>query len=370
MRLTDRLDADALPAPGSRIRGQPTWDVHRRLLGDGGEHPGKIRQAVGVSVLARCRVRAAASVVVLAAAGCASGGGGPGAASTTPKRAVVDLAADTFPVGGAPWGVAVDGMTIWVGDVGRGALLRVDAASGDVLGEVDTGGPDPRDAGIAVRDGQVWVANLGGTVGVVDIATGQPVARISAGEGEPAAVTLDDRWAWVPTHGPGGGLVRLDRSNPRLDPLAIPLPESGFAAAVADGTVWVAGLERRLFAVDRDTGALERSIDVGGAPRGVAVADGDVWVTLRDERAVVRIDAVTGDEVARIDIGGQPWPIAAGRNTVWVASLEGRLLGIDPASNAVTARATVGPEALGVAVTDGAVWVTSRSGSLSRVAAS
>lgn len=307
---------------------------------------------------------------VLGATACASDGGEePDAASTTTRPQVLDLAADTFQVDGAPWGVAVDGQTVWVSDAARGLLLQIDAASGAVLGEVATGAPDPRDSGIALRDGQLWVANLGGTVGVVDIDTALPTIRVATGEGEPAAVALDDRWAWVPTHGPGGGLLRLDRNDPQLDPLTVPLPESGFAAAPTEDAVWVAGLDRRLFAVDPAMGTVQRTIDVGGAPRGIAVADGDVWVSLRDERAVVRIDAATGAEIARVDTGGQPWPIAAGRNTVWVATLEGRLLGIDTATNAVTAQAAVGPEARGIAVTARTVWVTGQSGSVTRVAA-
>lgn len=307
---------------------------------------------------------------MLASAGCASGGAGQesGGASTTRRPGVVDLAAETFPVDGAPWGVAVDGETVWVSDTTGGVLLKIDATSGDVLGEVATGAPDPRDAGLALRDGQLWVANLGGTVGVVNLATERTVTRATTGDGEPAAVVLDDRWAWVPTHGPGGGLVRLDRNDPQLGPLEVVLPESAFAAAVADDTVWIAGLERRVFAVDAATGDVQRTLAVGGAPRGVALADGDVWVSLRDERAVARIDATTGDEITRIDTAGQPWPIAAGRNTLWVATLEGRLLRIDPSTNAVTARATVGTDARGIAVTDGAVWVTSQSGSVTRVA--
>ena len=307
----------------------------------------------------------------LTSTACASDGGEePDAASTTQRPEVVDLAADTFPVDGAPWGVAVDGRTVWVSDAARGLLLRIDAASGDVLGEVATGAPDPRDTGLALRDGQLWVANLGGTVGVIDIATAQLTTRAATGEGEPAAVALDDRWVWVPTHGPGGGLLRLDRNDPQLEPLTVPLPESGFAAAPTDDSVWIAGLDRRLFALDPDTGIVQRTIDVGAAPRGVTVVDGDVWVSLRDERAVVRIDAATGDEVARIDTGGQPWPIAAGVSMVWVATLEGRLLGIDTATNAITAEATVGTEARAIAVTDRTVWVASQSGSVTRVAVS
>lgn len=306
--------------------------------------------------------------VALAAAGCASDSGGPDVAPTTRARAVAQLAALTVRLAGAPWGVAVDGEVAWVSDTSRGALLEIDATSGDVLGELATGAPDPRDTGLAVRNGQLWVANLGGTVGVVDTATRRAIARASTGEGEPAAVALDDRWAWVPTHGPGGGLVRLDRNDPQRDPLTIALPESGFAAAATDGTVWVAGLDRRVFAIDPATGAVERTFDVGAAARGITVADGDVWVSLRDERAIVRIDAATGDEVARIDTGGQPWPIAAGRDMVWVATLEGRLVRIDPARNQVTGRATVAPEARGIAVSDRAVWVASQTGAAVRVA--
>ena len=312
----------------------------------------------------------ALSLLVLVSAGCASGRAATDPAAGGSQRAVVELASESFSVDGAPWGVAVDGRTIWVSNATQGGLIRIDAVSGDVIGEVASGATDARDAGLAISDGQLWVANLGGTVGVVDTGTNQPVARASTGDGEPAAVTLDDHFAWVPTHGPGGGLVRLDRSDPARDPLSVTLPESGFAAAVSAELVWVAGLEGRVFAVDVATGDLERTVDVGGAPRGIALADGDVWVSLRDERAIARIDPGTGEVIARVDIGGQPWPIAAGPNILWVATLDGQLLGIDPSSNVVTHRATVRADPRAIAVADGFVWVTSQRGAVTRVSTS
>lgn len=270
---------------------------------------------------------------------------------------------------GAPWGVAIDGDTVWVSDASRGALMEVDANTGEVVRELPTGAPDPRDSGLAVDAGQLWVANLAGTVAVIDTATRQVVSRSATAGGEPAAVALDERWAWVPTHGPGGGLVRIDRTDPAGEPMRIPLAESGFAAATVDGTVWVAGLDGLVFAVDTGSGRVEQTIDVGGSPRGVAIAAGDAWVSLRDSRAVVRIDATTGREVARIDTGGRPWPIAAGRDFVWTATLEGDVLRIDPALNAVTGRASVAPEARGIATAEDAVWVSSQVGILTRVRA-
>lgn len=312
-------------------------DAHQRLVGGGGEHVIKLRHGVGVRGVDQPRWRARiAFAVALVAAGCASDGAEPEAAPATVERPAVELAAHMFTVDGAPWGIAADGATVWVTDAARGTLLQIDAATGNVLREVAT-------------------------------VTGQPLERAATGDGEPAAVTLDERWAWVPTHGPGGGLVRLDRNDPQEQPLTVALPESGFAVAVADGIVWVAGLERQVFAVDPASAEVLRTIDVGGAPRGIAARDGDIWVSLRDEGTVVRLEAATGDEVARVDTGGQPWPIAADQNAVWVATLEGRLLRIDPSRNRVAARATVGTQARDIAVTDGAVWVTSQSGALTRV---
>ena len=346
-------------------------DAHPRLIEDGTEHPPNLRHRVGGRAVTRCRVRRAtlSLAAVLASAGCASEGGQQQDATSTTSERPVELDAETFAVSGAPWGVVIDSGTAWVTDAAGGTVLQVDAATGEVVDEIVTGGPDPRDAGVALADGRLWIANLGGSVGVLDLATRQIAARATTGEGEPAAVVLDERWTWVPTHGPGGGLVRLERDDPRRDPLVLTLPESGFAAALVDGTVWVAGLERRVFAVDAATGTVLRTIHAGAAPRGIAVAAGDLWISLRDERAVVRVDPDTGDEVARIATGGQPWPIAAEGDIVWVATLDGRLLRIDPSTNAVSARATAGPDPRGVAITEDVVWVASQSGSVTRVAA-
>lgn len=137
----------------------------------------------------------------------------------------------------------------------------------------------PRTAAVAAGSdatrtmGASVVANLGGTVGAVDAATGTPLGRVAVAPVEPAAVAVAGEWAWAPRHGPGGGLTRVD-ANVDGDATTIPLPDSGFALAVADGTVWVSGLEEGLFAVDTTTGEVRLDIDLPGAPRGVAVANG------------------------------------------------------------------------------------------------
>jgi len=290
-----------------------------------------------------------------------------GADTTAPPPET--LAVTTAAVGTSAWGVAVDADrdTVWVSDPARGALVTVDG-EGQVTGEHATGDTDPRAAGLHVAGGRVWVANLGGVITVLDATSGERLAGTAVGPGEPAALLVRDETVWVPLHGPDGGLARLDATTLQpLEPVA--LSESGFAiAAAADDTIWIAGLDRRVFAIDARTGAMEHDIDVGSAPRGIAVGAGSVWVTLRDDREIVRIDPDTGDIQARIDLSGQPWPVAFGAGSVWVATLEGRLLQIDPASNAVIAEADAGPEPRTVAVGLGAVWVASQTGTLARVA--
>lgn len=278
------------------------------------------------------------------------------------------LDAERIAVGGSPWGVAADGDTIWVSDASRATVVGLDATTGTVSGEIPTGAGDPRDAGLALVDGRLWVANLGGSVGVLDAATGARVARIQVAPGEPAAVAVAGPWAWAPRHGPGGGLTRIDARS-MGDPAPTAMRDSAFAVAVAGDRVWVSGLEGGLFAVDASTGEVRLDVDLAGSPRGVTIAAGDVWVTLRDRREVVRLDGDTGEILARIDVDGQPWPIAAGAGAVWAADLDGTLVRIDPTTNRVTATASIAPQARGVAVAGDTVWVTSATGVVTRVAA-
>lgn len=267
-------------------------------------------------------------------------------------------------VGAAAWGV-VSGDQLWVSDPAAGVVVAVDD-SGAVIREVATGAPDPREAGMAIAGDRLWVANLGGTVGVLDTDAGAPIERIEVGPGEPAAVAVGDGYAWVPLHGPGGGLVKIDAT--RLEVVAsVELPESAFDVVLAGGSVWVAGLDRRVFEIDAATAEVRRTIDVGAAPRGIARIGDAVWVSLRDDQEVVRIDTRDGTITDRVALEGQPWPIAAADGAVWVADLDGDITRIDAGTNDVTGTASVDPQPRAIAVTANAVWITSQTGRLARI---
>lgn len=305
----------------------------------------------------RHRVRVAsilASVLVLGACG-------GGSRSSEP----VQLESTAHPIGAAAWGVA-SGDELWVSNPAAGVVVAVDD-SGAVVRKVATAAPDPRDAGMAIVGDQLWVANLGGTVGVLDTVTGAPIGRIDVGPGEPAAVAVGDGYAWVPLHGPGGGLAKIDAQ--RLEVIArVDLPESAFDVAVAGRSVWVAGLDRRVFEIDATTAEVRRTIDVGAAPRGITTTDDAVWVTLRDDQEVVRIDAQDGTITDRVELDGQPWPIATGDGAVWVADLDGTVTRIDADTNKITGKASADPQPRAIAIRRGAVWIASQTGQLTRVA--
>jgi streptogramin lyase len=55
---------------------------------------------------------------------------------------------------------------------------------------------------------------------------------------------------------------------------------NALALAYGEGAVWVACGDSTVVRVDPKTGRAGPAIDVGALPRGIAAADGAVWVTL------------------------------------------------------------------------------------------
>jgi YVTN family beta-propeller protein len=108
------------------------------------------------------------------------------------------------------------------------------------------------------------------------------------------------------------------------------------------------------------------AVDVGGAPSGMVVASGDLWVSLAVD-GIVRIDQATNAVVARID---RPMvALAAGYGSVWAVDVfRDLLLEIDPGTNRIAREIPVGALPTGVAVGFGSVWVANQvDGTVSRV---
>jgi peptide/nickel transport system substrate-binding protein len=115
--------------------------------------------------------------------------------------------------------------------------------------------------------------------------------------------------------------------------------------------------------VDARSGAVTKTVPVGGAPTGIAVGDGSVWVTNAAEATVSRIDSSTGSVTQTIHTGNGPRAIAVDASGAWVANdLDATVSRIATASNSVTSTVQVGAGPAGISLAAGSVWVVNRYG--------
>ena len=235
-------------------------------------------------------------------------------------RAVVK----TIGIGAPATDVAATARWVWIGNGSEGTLSRIDPRSDSLAAPTELPGQDRvfrnGEYGIAVSANKLWVASRRRAVFRLDAATGRveerigldaaplaiaargstvlvatarnQIVRIDAGSGRkadpiavdaPTVIATGATGAWVGSHPAEGiepgGVYRLDPNNLKLgirslvrDPVAI---------AITAREVWVAsGEDERIYRIDPRTGAKLATIRLGGAPAGLALAHGDLWVTV------------------------------------------------------------------------------------------
>jgi YVTN family beta-propeller protein len=114
----------------------------------------------------------------------------------------------------------------------------------------------------------------------------------------------------------------------------------------------------------KSTGDLARILPVkaGGDPSAIAVGEGSVWVTNRDDGTVSRIDPVT-NESTTIKVGGGPYLIAVGEGSVWAVNRLSRSVSrIDPGTDRVVATVELTGFPSSIVVGEGGVWVAVNAG--------
>jgi streptogramin lyase len=192
---------------------------------------------------------------------------------------------------------------------------------------------------IWIGGGTVWVADdRAGLVLRVSPAANRVVARIPVGDG-PADVVFAGRRAWVATHR-DNTLYRIDTRTNRAEKLAVLDRDQDAAVerlALSGGRLWATGRGVGLLEVDPETGAVIRTVDIGGTGIDIVAASGALWIPVRshevdrtgfptvtslrriDRAGAVRVVATTD---GRVDVHGL---VAAG-GSIWVAdTTQGRL---------------------------------------------
>jgi hypothetical protein len=234
----------------------------------------------------------------------------------------------TVALGGPVIAVAVGLGSVWALDTGS-TLYRVDAKSARVTKRIHVGANAPYN--IWIGGGAVWVADdQGAAVLRVSPAANKVVARISLGDG-PADMVFRGSQAWVVTHR-DNTIFRIDTTTNAATRLG--KVEGNDAAAerlalLGDG-LWITGRGMSLVKMDPSTGAILRTLDIGGTGIDVIAAAGALWIPVRTAAvdrtgfptmtAVRRVAAdgsvrTVATARGRVDVHG----VAAGPGSVWIA---------------------------------------------------
>jgi len=171
-------------------------------------------------------------------------------------------------------GVAFGLDAVWVADKADNLVYRVDPVTDTVVATIPVGeGPEA----IAVGADAVWVANsVQGTVSRIDTTTDRVIATVAL-RGTPSAIASGMGAVWVVSEA-ASLLMRIDpATNTVVETVLGTAPSS---VVVSDAGVWVSeGVSGTVSRVDPQSLKRLRSLSVGGAADGIAVAGPFVWVT-------------------------------------------------------------------------------------------
>jgi streptogramin lyase len=209
----------------------------------------------------------------------------------------------------------------------------------------------------------------------------------------PAGIAIGDGAVWI-TSSEDGSVTRIDPRTmsvtaARLD-LGVSESSLGIPIAVGEGSAWLA-VDDAIRRIDARTGRTRgRPIEVGGSPRALAIAGGDLWVligvgTKRVKRTsvfppergsvlpksldlesepsrdhtIVRIDAHMGRvRPGRLRTVADARDMAFGLGRLWITGHAG-VVSLDPRTGRQTGRAIpVGGPPNEVAVDGRSVWAT------------
>lgn len=268
-----------------------------------------------------------------------------------------------IPLGTQPGvrGLAVTDDAVWVTSVFDERLFRIDPVTNRV---VATTAIPSHVEGMAPFGGALWMSRYEPNEVVrVDPETGEVGPHVPF-DSQPNIVT-DGSTLWVVAEYEGSSaLVEIDPATGAVVDV-MDLPASPGFSRYADGAVWISDLDSA--SVTRvDLATREATvIDVGGAPRGLAVADGTIWVGVNDDSDVaapgelVRIDAATGEVTARTPVGRFANGVATGFGAVWVTNFEdGTLTVVDAATADVIGITPIGDRPGAVVAAHGSIWLT------------
>lgn len=190
---------------------------------------------------------------------------------------------------------------VWVADVGRGAVFKIDPKSNEVTLEIESAMLSSIGS-IAVGAGSVWV------------------------------VTADNFEKMLTRYNSIDGSMEAQ----------IELPTNGFGVLYGFDQIWVtSGMRNEVYQVDPLTNSLVATRKLGDSPRYSVAGYGSIWIHSQGNGKVQRLDPASGEVLATIDTG---LPLGAasidsGGGAIWLSTSYKVLVAqIDPSTNTLIRR--------------------------------
>jgi YVTN family beta-propeller protein len=247
--------------------------------------------------------------------------------------------------------------TIWVADHSADRVVRIDAATGNILADIAVG---DYPISIAIGEGGVWVGNQGdGTVSRIDPETNQVVATIDVAEQMHISVATGEGRVWA--------AACIDKVVKVIDPAtnqvtaSVPV-DNCWNVAVGGGQVWVPTGERTVTRIDPTTLTAMPTVFVQSGPAMIVSGFDSMWVANVNAMTVSRFDPLTrqvtatlltGLDHVKVNLRG----LAVGEGRVWVSSSAG-IQAFDPATNELWLSTSTVADPTRMAVAGGLLWVT------------
>jgi YVTN family beta-propeller protein len=217
----------------------------------------------------------------------------------------------TIPLPATPTGIAYGFDAVWVAHGRSGQLSRVDPKFNRVTRTIELTGRAlySPSGSVAVGAGWVWVVFGDSTFVRVDPFTVRASGSTLAGVA-PSAVVVHGGSVWVANAG-DSTVQRYDpltfEEGP-VKPLTVGRTPSGMA--VGEDAIWVTlSGDDSVARIDPGANSV-LTIPVGRRPEAVAAGPGVVWIANAGDSTVSRIDPATKEEVERVAIGNAPRGIA------------------------------------------------------------
>jgi DNA-binding beta-propeller fold protein YncE len=191
--------------------------------------------------------------------------------------------------------------------------------------------------GILAGKDAIWIPDVGRkTIYKVDPQTSSVIMEIPSDIVESEGrIGADENSVWAVTGSGSDQLTRYDAgSGKRI--ANVSMPASGAGVVVGFGSVWVTSPEKgELYRVDPSTNKIIATIGLRAKPRFLAIGEGSVWVLNQGDGTVQRIDGNSEKILATIEVGvkGAGGDITVGGGSVWVSTLSISLIQIDPLTN-------------------------------------